>query len=224
MRKGCVIRTSTVVSGLLFAGLVGQAAAQGIFTCVDKQGRRLTSDRPIADCVDREQKQLNPSGTVKQKIGPNLTAAERAAAEERERLAAEEQARLAEEKRRDRVLLARYPNKEAHDRERADSLLQVDQVIAAARRRMVELGQQRKAIDTEFEFYKKDPSRAPAMLRRQIDDNEQSLAVQKRFIVDQESEKDRVNRRFDEELGKLRQLWAIQGAGVQPQGAASGKK
>ena len=36
-------------------------------------GRKLTSDRPIMECLDREQKVLNPSGTVKTKIGPSLT-------------------------------------------------------------------------------------------------------------------------------------------------------
>ena len=38
------------------------------------------------------------------------------------------------------------------------------------------------------------------------------MAVQKRFIADQDAEKKRVNMRFDEELVKLNQLWAMGGA------------
>ena len=61
------------------------AATQGIYTCVDAKGRNLTSDRPIPECSDREQKMLNPSGTVKGKIGPTLTAQERSELEAKER-------------------------------------------------------------------------------------------------------------------------------------------
>ena len=63
-----------IAGGLLLGGLFGQACADGIYTCVDAQGRRLTADRPIRECIDREQNELNASGTVKRKIGPSLTA------------------------------------------------------------------------------------------------------------------------------------------------------
>jgi hypothetical protein len=59
-----------------------------------------------------------------------------------------------------------------------------------------------------MEFYKKDPARAPAYLRRQQDENAQSQLVQRRFIADQEGETRRVNARFDDELGRLKALWA----------------
>ncbi|WP_432214584.1 DUF4124 domain-containing protein, partial [Salmonella enterica] len=39
-------------------------AQGGIYTCVDAKGRKLTADRPILDCIDREQKELNASGQV----------------------------------------------------------------------------------------------------------------------------------------------------------------
>ena len=196
--------------------LVGPAMAagpivdsSGIYTCVDGKGRKLTSDRPIAECVDREQLELNPSGTVRRRIGPTLTAPERAAQEAREHQIAEEKARLAEEKRRDRALLIRYPSRSVHDQERREALAQVDEVIKAATKRQGELLQQRKVIDAELEFYKKDPGRAPPSLKRQIEENVQSTNVQNRFIGEQEDEKKRINARFDEELVKLRQLWAL---------------
>jgi hypothetical protein len=58
-----------------------------------------------------------------------------------------------------------------------------------------------------MEFYKKDLTKAPEYLRRQVEENNQSAAVQKRFIVEQEEEVRRVNGRFDDELARLRQLW-----------------
>lgn len=194
------------------AALAHAQAATGssIYTCIDAQGRRITSDRPIIECLDREQRELGPTGVTRRKIGPSLTEQERAALEAQRRKEAEEQARILEERRRDRVLLARYPNQAAHDAERAQALAQVNEVIAIAQRRLQELQQERKALDTEMEFYQKDPSKAPAKLRRQVADNQDEMAAQLRFIADREQEKRRIHQRFDAELAHLRQLWDSQ--------------
>ena len=202
-----VAGTSTYVSAQAVAPVQG-----GVYTCVDAKGRKLTSDRPIVECIDREQKILNPSGTVRAKVGPSLTAKELADIEAKEKREAEERNRTAEEKRRDRALLTRYPSKAVHDQERADALAQITVVIKAASNRLEELGKQRRSIDEEMEFYKKDPTKAPAYVRRQLEENTQSQAVQRRFIGEQEAEAKRVNERFDDELGRLKQLWAAAAA------------
>lgn len=194
------------------AGTLAWAQAQpvpgGVYTCIDAKGRKLTADRPIVECIDREQKVLNPSGTVRAKVGPSLTAQEKLELEQKEKREAEERSRSAEEKRRDRALLTRYPNKGVHDQERAEALAQIEAVAKAATIRLTELTRQRVAIDEEMEFYKKDPSKAPAYVRRQLEENTQSQSVQKRFIAEQEAEARRLNARFDDELVRLRQLWA----------------
>ena len=182
----------------------------GIYTCVDRNGRRLTADRPIAECLDREQRELGPSGIVRRQIGPSLTEHERAAQEAQRRKEAEARARELEERRRERALTARYPDKAAHDVERAAAIQLVDDVTATAEKRLVELAQQRKAFDVEMEFYKKDPNKAPMSLRRKIAENEESIAEQQRFIAGQDQEKRRVHQRFDVELAQLRRLWDAQ--------------
>jgi hypothetical protein len=200
-------RGRSFAAAVLLGAWLSQAGAQAIYTCVDSKGRRLTADRPIVDCIDREQKELNPSGTVKRKLPPSPTLEERAAEEERARQAQQERNRLAEEKRRTRALVARYPHKAAHDKERNEALAAVDVVIVTANRRLVTLQAERQRLDTELEFYRKDPARIPPLLKRQIEENERQLAEQRRFIASQNGEKDRVNARFDEELALLRQLW-----------------
>lgn len=187
----------------------GPMVTPGVYTCIDAKGRKLTADRPIPECTDREQKILNPSGTVKAKVGPSLTAQERADLELKEKRELEERNRTADEKRRDRALLIRYPNKGVHDQERQEALAQIAVVIQAAKNRLDELAKQRVSIDAEMEFYKKDPSKAPSYLRRQLEDNIQSQAVQRRFMGEQDGEIKRVNLRFDDELVRLRQLWAL---------------
>lgn len=196
---------------LLWLACAGQAQeknAAGIYSCIDSKGRRLTSDRPIVECLDREQKQLGNSGTVKRVVPPSYTAEERAQLEAKRRAEELEQARINEEKRREKALLIRYPNQAMHDKERAEALSQVDAVMAAVRKRGDELVQERKDIDTELEFYKNDVKLAPSWLRRKIEDNEAQVQIQKRFLNDQLLEKQRINARFDEELAKLKQLWA----------------
>ncbi|SFU74962.1 protein of unknown function [Polaromonas sp. YR568] len=212
------LHTALTVTLISLACLVGTAAAQSIYTCVDGKGRKITADRPIVECIDRTQQELNRTGTVKRQVGPSLTAEERAVQEEKDKAAAEARAREAEDKRRDRALLLRYPNRGVHDQERESALAQVDEVIKASNKRTLELAEQRKAIQAEFEFYVKDPSKAPPSLKRKLEENNNSSAVQKRFITEQEQEKKRVNLRFDEELVKLNQLWAMAGppAGVKP--------
>lgn len=205
--------------GVLLMGAVGSVPAmaqstpiQGIYTCTDAQGRKLTSDRPIAACNDREQVVLNPSGTVKSRIGPTLTAKERSEEEAKHKIEMEERARLNEEKRRDRALLIRYPNQSVHDKERLEAQAQVGVVRRAVESRMEELLRQQAALNSEFEFYVKDPSKAPPSLRRQSEDLTQSLIVQRRFVSDLDAETRRINARFDEELVRLKQLWKLHSA------------
>lgn len=200
-----------LVTSLVWAVLVPAVHAQGIFTCVDAKGRKITADRPIADCIDREQKEITPTGSVVRKIGPSMTAAERVAEEEKQRKTAEERNRLLEERKRDRALLTRYPDRTAHDKERLAAIATVDEVIATASRRVAELVRQRNRFELELEFFKGDLKKAPPHLKRQIDDLESQVGAQRRFIANQEEEKKRVNARYDEEMVRLKVLWTQQG-------------
>ncbi len=210
------VRNATIATLMLavlwaFPGSQAQlASVQGIYSCTDARGHKLTSDRPIPECADREQTILNPSGTVRAKVGPTLTAQERIALETRERAEQEERNRINEEKRRDRALLMRYPSKSVHDHERDEALSQIRVVREASRHGLQELLKQRTVIDTEMEFYKKDPGKAPPSVRRQLDEVNKSISAQVSFIAEQDAELKRVNARFDEELLRLNQLWATQ--------------
>jgi hypothetical protein len=202
----------------LFLGTLLTAAAAtawsqgaGIYTCVDAKGRKLTSDRPIHECIDREQRELSGSGTVRRTLPPTPTAHEKALIEERERKAADEKQRLTDERRAARALVGRYPNRASHDAERVKALRAQQEVIITGQKRIEELNEQRKLLAVETEFYK-DPGQWPSMLKRQFDENAQQLASQQRFIASQEEEKARINARYDEELARLRPLWAQRSA------------
>jgi hypothetical protein len=186
----------------------GSAGPGHIYTCVDAQGRRLTSDRPIAACIDREQRELSSSGTVKRVIPPTPTADELAVLEAKRKAEAEREARINEERRKERALLSRYPSEEAHQRERLKALEQVEAVQAAIQKRGEELAKQRKTIDDEMGFYAKDPSKAPAWLRHKLKENQTQAQAQAQALLQQAGERQRVSDRFDAELVQLRKLWA----------------
>ncbi|SDJ22627.1 DUF4124 domain-containing protein [Variovorax sp. OV700] len=216
LAAAALLLSMTAVLLMLPAEVPAQPATQApasIYTCTDARGRTLTADRPIAECTDREQRELNPSGTTRRRVEPTYTPRELAEREDRAREAALQAARQLDERRRERALLVRYPNATVHDRERGEALVQIDAVIQAARKRLEELAEDRKRVEEELEFYKHDVSKAPGAVRRKLEDNTQSVAVQNRFIGEQEDEKKRVNARFDEERGRLRQLWSPQNGG-----------
>jgi hypothetical protein len=200
------------LAGALLGGAPAWSQAKqddggSIYTCVDAQGRRLTSDRPIMACIDREQRVLSSSGTLRRVIQPSLTASEREARELREREATIARQRALNLIRRDQALITRYPDRSAHDAARAEALAQTQTVIDAAERRIAELAAERKALDDEMEFYRKDPSQAPPRVRRAIEDNALSVQTQHRAIAGQQEERNRIHARFDEEAERLQPLW-----------------
>ena len=158
--------------------------------------------------MDREQRELSPSGSVRRVIPPQPTADERAAMEATRKADVERDARLNEERRKERALLSRYPNEAAHQRERVKALESVDAVEATVHHRIEELVKLRAALNEDMGFYAREPAKAPAALQRRIKDNENLLAAQQNVLKQQAAERLRVSERFDAELTQLRKLWA----------------
>ncbi|MBL8341207.1 MAG: DUF4124 domain-containing protein [Rubrivivax sp.] len=188
----------------------GAAAASGIYTCTDDHGRKLTSDRPIAACMHKEQLLLNRDGSVRAVIPPTFTAEERAEREARERRAAEMRAAQQDAVRRDRNLVARFPNEEAHAKAREAALDSVRLAMAATERRLKELAAERVPLANEAEFYVGRP--LPPKIKTQLDANDAAVEAQKAAGISQAAELERVNKIYDAELERLRRLWG----GAQP--------
>jgi hypothetical protein len=186
---------------------MAQTVPGGIYTCVDASGRKLTADRPIPECSDREQRVLNPSGTLKTTIGPQLSDKERMANEARRRAEEAERLRQEEVRRRDLALLARYPNQASHEQGRAQAQAQALESKRSANSRLEELKLEQKRIGEELEFYTSNPSQTPAaLLQRQKASNE-AITMQRKLMAEQDRQLQRINANFDEELSRLKPLW-----------------
>ena len=194
---------------LLWAGFgawAGAADAATIYTCVDSAGKKHTSDRPIAECSGREQRVLNPDGSVRRIVPPEMTSDERSAIEARERATTAERVRQQEAVRRDRNLLSRYPTEAAHQKARTAALDDMRKSLREAEARLTELAAERKPLDADAEFYAGKP--LPLKLRLALNANEASVEAQKTLIQNQQAEVERIDKRYDAELERLRKLWA----------------
>jgi hypothetical protein len=194
------------------------SANTGIYTCVDDRGRRLSADRPIIECRHKEQQILNRDGSLRAVLPPTLTPEERAAKEARERAAAESKVASADAARRDRNLLARFPDEASHNRAREAALDPVRAAMLATEQRLRELQSERKPLLDEAEFYL--GKALPIKLRAAIDANDASVDAQRAAGATQETELERINRLYDAELERLRRLWAGAPPGSVPMSAA----
>lgn len=209
-----------MLSAAALYALAGPACvwAQGIYTCIDPHGRRLTSDRPIIECINREQRVLNRDGSLQQVIPPTLTAEERARREADERRAEIARAARADAVRRDRNLIARYPDENAHQRAREAALDTVRLAIKGTEVRMRELAAERKPLRDESEFYQ--GRQMPVRLKQLLDANDAGMAALRQATITQELELVRVNGLYDQELARLRNLWSGAAPGSLPPVAA----
>ena len=187
------------------APVLAQTAVAQIFTCTDASGKKLTSDRPIPECNNREQRVLNGDGSVKRVQGPTMTADERAEAEEREKKLALEAKQQREAIQRDRNLLARFPNEAAHRKARGEALDVVNTSLRVSEARLVKLAKERKPLMDEAEFYAKQE--LPSKLKMQLDANDASVDAQRALVQNQKEEVVRIEARYDAELARLKLLW-----------------
>lgn len=207
-------RAWLIVMGCGFAALAVVAQAAQIYSCVDGNGRRLTSDRPIKECMAREQRLLNADGSVKQVVPPTMTVDEMAEAEAQKRQAELERAAKQDAIRRDRNLLSRFPNEAAHSKAREAALDDVRKGVKFSEERLVELQKERKPLLEEMEFYK--GKKLPLKLRQQLDANDAAAAAQRSLAQNQKEEIKRIDALYDAELDRLRKLWAGAPAGSLP--------
>ncbi len=209
-------RLAGVLAAALVSGWVQAQPARGaepagpprIFQCVLPDGRKLTSDKPIAECstVGKAQRELNRDGSEKGLVEPPLTEDEKA---ERERLRRQREAEKTAhdiDVRRDRDLLKRFVSEAAHAKAREKALDDVGSSVRKSEARIKLLLQERKPLMDEAEFYV--GKSVPSKLKFDLDANDASLEAQRSLVQNQQIEVVRINALYDAELARLRKLWA----------------
>ena len=214
-------RFETRIRPLLLAAVVialpaaARAATPGvpIIQC-DLNGKKVHSDRPIAECANKEQRELNPDGSLKRIIPPTPTADEVAAKEEKDREAKLAFAARNDAVRRDRNLMQRFPDEAAHRKAREKALDELRIAGKVYADRITVLTTDRKKLEDEKYFYENERVHKPlpSQLKQRIDANDALLEAQKSLAQNQVTETARINALYDAELARLRKLWG----GAQP--------
>lgn len=201
-------RNAALTALAVFASAAAAApqASGSVFTCTTAKGQHLRSDRPIAECMDREQRVLGRDGSLLRIVPPTLTLEERAVKEAHDRRAAAERTARKEAERADRLLLQRYPDEPSHSKAREAALDNVRASLKQSEQRIRALAAERKPLDDEAEFYRDRP--LPAKLRQQYDAVDAATEAQRSLVSNQEAEIGRVNAIYDLELARLKKLWA----------------
>lgn len=207
-------KSAWVGLGVTWLVLAAPAQAAGIYSCVDATGKRHTSDRPIAECLDREQRVLNKDGSQRQTLPPRMNAEERALAEERQRLQDQAQAAQKDAVRRDRNLMLRFPDEPSHNKAREAALDDLRRGVALSERRLQDLLDERKPLLAETEFYQ--GRRLPFKLKSKLEANDAQQQAQRDIIQNQSAETVRINALYDAELARLKRLWGGAAPGSMP--------
>ena len=197
-----LVRCWLVAAGLAIAGSAwGQAR---IYTCKDANGKTITSDRPLPECVGREGRVLSPQGATVKKIEAPPTPEQIAAREAEERKKKEEDERQREQMRKDKALLNTYSGLDDIESKRQRALAQVEREARESERRISLLERQASENRAEAEFYKKKT--LPPDLKRRVDENEAALRAEKLLFASKKAEVSQVNVKFDEDRKRYVEL------------------
>lgn len=177
-----------------------------IYSCRTEQGTRIV-DRPVAGCL--EQWELNRDGSRRRQVKRMQSDEERAQEEEQVRQEDKRRAEAQVKDRAEQVLVTRFPNREKHDAARREALEVNERAIATSMKRIEQLKKERKPLLDEAEFYP-PPKTLPFKLKNALDANDAAMEGQQALIVNQQAERARIDKRFDEQLEQLKALWAKQ--------------
>ena len=218
VRRTTVLWVLCVGFAFSAAGAESMTSTSKIYSCIGKDGKKITQDHPIAECAETNQVEHNKDGSFKRVVPRQETEEERGTREARERVEAAERVQRQVDARADRQLLFRYPTKAAHDAARAKELDTTRRSVLKIDERRALLLAERKPLLDEAEFYV--GKSLPLKVKNGLDSNDAALAAQESLRQNQEAELARINKNFDDELERLRRLWAAAPGGPKAKASA----
>jgi hypothetical protein len=184
--------------------LASSAASAAVFVCTDSKGRTITSDKPPRECADVPIKELRPDGSVRRVIEPPLTEEQRRDRIEKARRDYQVQEAKRTQARRDIALMETYASEEEIQAARQAALSGRQVIIDRSRQRLESFAAEREKLQREAEFYANRT--LPEKLERAIASNAELALAEHRLISDMQTDIQRINKRFDAELARYREL------------------
>ncbi|MCU0976914.1 MAG: DUF4124 domain-containing protein [Steroidobacteraceae bacterium] len=187
-----------------------QAEAQKVYRWVDKNGQVHYGDKVPPEYASQNRDVLNKSGI---KVGTELAAGTPEAIKAREE-AERAQAAAAEQARRDRMLLQTYQSPEEIELLRARRLDQIDAQLTIQEQSLANLKQRRAEQMRQASRYaphssKPDAPPLPEGLAGDLEQSASDIRVQEENLQKKREEREAVDRKFDEDLERFKELRKI---------------
>ncbi len=186
----------------------GQAGAQG-YTCTTATGRKITADRPIPECMDRDQRELQTGTGRVTIVKPKQTEAERWAEREAQKQAEREKESNLQQQRRDQQLLARYPDDAALEEKRSYLLDEIKKRWAPTLSEQTEINSRRKAIAAAADARRKAGKASDFSAAKEAAQLERRTLQLQPMMEKYEAEVAHLNQDVDADLARLRHLRGV---------------
>lgn len=198
-------RLRLAAAGALVAlALAATPASATMFVCTTPAGKTVTADRPPPECANVPIRELRADGSVRRVIDPPPTAEQRRAqAEQAQREQLEMQAKRAQA-RQDIALLETYATEKDIEAARKAALMSRQAMIDRSKKRLETFAAERKKLDQETEFYVN--RKVPEKLEHAIEANKSLVQAEHRLIAETQADMARINKRFDAEAERYREL------------------
>ncbi len=180
------------------------AASASLYVCTDAKGKTITADRPPPECGNVPIKELRSDGSVRRVIQPPPTDEQRRASSEKARRDYQEQEAKRAQARRDIALMETYASEGEIESARQAALNSRQVVIDRSNQRLEAFAAERVKLEREAEFYAN--RKLPEKIERAIESNKELAQAEHRLIADMQADMLRINKRFDGELGRFREL------------------
>jgi hypothetical protein len=184
--------------------------AQKLYRWVDKNGQVHYGDKIPPEYANQDRDVLNKSGV---KVGTEQAAGTPEAIKAREE-AERAQAAAAEQARRDRMLLQTYQNPAEIELLRARRLDQIDAQLLIQEQSLTNLKQRRAEQMRQAGRYaprstKPNAPPLPEGLAADLEQSASDISVQEANLQKKRDEREAVNRQFDEDLRRFKELRKI---------------
>jgi hypothetical protein len=196
---------------LVVLTLAAAPASATLYVCTTPEGRTITSDRPPPECAYVPIRELRSDGSVRRVIEPPLTPEQRKARAEQARREQQEKEAKRAQARQDIALLETYASEKDIEAARKAALTSRQTMIDRSKQRLEAFAAERRKLNDETEFYVN--RKIPNTLQHAIEANDSLVQAEHRLIVDMEADMARINKRFDAEVERYRELVS---AGAKP--------
>ena len=187
------------------AAVQAQVKAQ-VYTCTTVTGRKITADRPIPECMDREQRELQTTTGRVNIVKPKQTEAERWAEREAQRQTERERELALQQQRRDQQLLARYPDDAALEEKRSYMLDEMKKRWGPTLDEQAEINVRRKEISAAADARRKAGKAADFSSAKEAAQLERRTLQLQPMMEKAQADLDRVNHEMDADLARVRYL------------------